>query len=157
MDNALTIDIKGIEQPSPRTSNVSLLRQLTRRLNWTTVEIETRWEELSTDARTAYEHLAYAAIDREVSKVRAVYERSFAGFNLFLITLKGEQEAYVEFVLAIRRFVYAVLDAIEREQPTYQKALAEVLEEGLPSEMGEPMNAEEARERLRAIRHQVLD
>jgi hypothetical protein len=159
VNNALTIDLKGIEQPPPRTSDASLLRKITEDVNRATAKVETQWVELPSDERKAYTDFAYTIIEfryNDLGRVRAVLERTRAGFNLFLITLKGEQDVFIEYVIAMRRFVYAIIDAIERNQSGYQKMLAESLE-GLPGEVGEPMTAGEARERLRKIRYQVLD
>lgn len=160
MEHALKIDFRGLEQPSPHTSKASVLREIAHSLNKAAAKVEARWAELPSEERKAYEHLAYVAIEgryQDLGKMRATLSRSYAALNLFLITLRGEQEAFIEYVLAFRRFAYVILDAIEREQHDYQVTLADILNEGLPEEVGESMTTEEARERLRKLRYQVLD
>lgn len=160
MDSTFTIDLKGIERPSPRTSDASALRELTQQVNRATLKVERYWGELPVEERDAYLHFAYAVTEfrnEEPHRLRSLFERSIAGFNLFLITLKGEQEAFVEYAVAMQRFVEAVLDAIEHENDAYQEAVTETLqEEELPGGAEEAMTLEEARERRRQLRYQVL-
>lgn len=160
VNDAFTMNLKEIARPSPRTSDASRLRRYARSLDAATAKVESRWGELSPEERTAYAELAQTIIEPPESKegkMRSFVRRSRLAWNLSLIALKGGEEAYIEYRVAFRRFVETVLDAIEYEDPAYQEALAEALEEGLSGETGEPMTVEEARERRRRLRHQVLD
>ncbi len=160
MNDAFTMDLRELAGPSPRTSDASRLRDFARRLDKLSAKIEGHWEELPAEERTAYAELAHAVIEpseEEQGKIRSLIWRSRTAWNLFLMGLKGEQEAFVEYRVAFRRFLEAVLDAVEREDPAYQKALDEALQEGLSGGTGEPMTVERARERRRQLRDQVLD
>lgn len=158
MNDTFTIDLKKIERPSPQTSDALILRRLTQKLDRATAKVEKHWEELSSEEREAYTHFAYVVIehpDEEQNKVRRLLDRSRSAWNLFLIALKGEQEAYVEYKVAGRRLVEVILDAVERENLAYQETLTETLEAELSEFTGESMTVEEARERRRQLRHQV--
>lgn len=160
MDGSLTIDFKDIKLPSPRTSDASMLREITQKLDAATAQVQREWDQLPPEKREAYAHLVYAALDFQNKKpigVRPLYRRAVAAFNLFLITLKGEQEAWVEYSIAFRQFLDAILDAIERGDSAYQETLAGVFEEGLSEGFGRAMTVEDARERRRQLRNQVLE
>lgn len=160
MNDTLTIDLKEVEGASPWTSDASILRELTRQVGKATVKIEARWEDLSPEERETYVHFAYARINfinRERNRARTLFDRARSAWHLSLIALKGEQEAFVEYGVAVRRFVDAILDAVERENLAFQETLTETLKEAEQSERKEPMTVEEARERRRQLRHQVLE
>lgn len=160
MNDAFTMDLRELASPSPRTSDASRLRKSARTLDRVAAKIEGHWEELPMEERTAYAELAHTVVDpaeEEEGKMRSFIWRARTAWNLFLMGLKGEQEAFVEYRVAFRRFVEAVLDAVEHENPAYQVSLNEAIQEGLSGETSEPMTAEGARERRRRLRDQVLD
>lgn len=160
MNDAFTMDLKQMGRPSPRTSDASTLRDFTRLLDGMAAKVRDEWEELPPKEREAYKHLAYAMVEPTSDKqggLRGLYLRARSAWHLFVIALKDEQEAYVEYMGAFHRFTEAVLDAVESEDPVYQQELVEALEEGLPREASKAMTLEEAREWRRQLRHQVLD
>ena len=158
VNDAFTIDQKQMGRPAPRTSDASTLRKFAGWLDSLTVKVHHEWNELPADEREAYKHFAYAMIEGEDERggISRYFDRALSGWNLFLIALKGEQEAYVESAIALHRFVEAVLDAVERENPAYRRELAEALEDGLANDASKVMTVEEARERRRQLRHRVL-
>lgn len=119
-------EIKQISQP--HQINSSQLRDLTRIINTLANSVENNWKNFSLEARSVIEAVVYKSIARN---------HDIPGFalpfrvrlSLAWILIKGETEAVNDYLNALHRLKIAVLDAVEREHPEYEKKMTEALQE----------------------------
>jgi hypothetical protein len=80
-----------------------------------------------------------------------------AGLWYARMQLKGEQEAFFDYVVAHRRLTNAILAAIERENPAYQKAFSEAVEGAFSDlEHSKALTPEDTLDQLRPLSDEAL-
>lgn len=99
-----------------------MLREIARSLDRATAKVEGQWEELPSEERAAYEHFVYAVVEFP-SRKRSIMEdllwRARSAWNLFLIALKDEQEAFIDSPYAKARMARGLTCRVE--STTYEQ------------------------------------
>ncbi len=150
------IEIK--ELSATRTVEASRMRELAQTAERLAVAVETNWEKLEDQHRAQLAALMYSVLEPNpglAGKARALR----SAFRYALIRFREDQDALFDFAIAQRRLINAILSAVERENPEYQKTLAEAVESSL-SEVreGKPeiLTDENAGDWLRRISDEAL-
>jgi len=147
MSATMTIDPLEIQQISqPVRVNSSRLRVLARKAEALAVTIEKEYSEFSLPERELLEALIYSSMGGKNSSLLSSLR---VRLSLAWILLRGEIEPLMEYLNALQRLKNAVLGAIERSHPDYDRKMTEVLSEALAESDNNPsMTPEEFREWL---------
>jgi hypothetical protein len=131
MSASFTINPREIRELSAtRTTEPSRLHELARRAEELTVLVERHWGDFGKELQARLAALAYSIVeppDGVSGRLRAL--RSAVRYAV--IRWREDQDALFDFAIAQRHLVNAILDAVEREDPEYQRALAEAVEGAL--------------------------
>lgn len=125
--------IQEIRQVSYRKVNPSRFIKLERKIRKASERVQKEWNSFSSEEREALRELAYEILSYEqmASSVacRGILPRLRAiGYMIFLKVTDQEEDLNL-CVDAIDCFIDNILDAIEREDISYQKQLSDTLEE----------------------------
>ena len=134
----------------PRTADPDMLHLLAGRASFLAAAVEESWDVLEPKTKEALRAFAHVAVHERLYS--SLTERAYH----VVLVLKGETGALAAFVAAVEKLVRAVVDAIEREHPEYQKAVAEAVESGLAAASQPGMNPEEFREWLSGFSDRTL-
>lgn len=155
---SITISPREIKRLSaPDAAEPSELREMAQNAEMLAAGVEDLWTELPPKLREALTALAYETTEPPegiASRYRAAIR---GGLWYARIRLKGEQEAFFDYVVAHRRLTNAILGAIERDNLAYQQALSEAVEGAFSElERSEALTPEETREQLRRLSNEAL-
>lgn len=118
--------------------------------------VEKGWDKLSEEEREAFSDLAYSVIEPSNS-IRFNFPTLIFRFQMAIDILRGQQETILEAALSVQRLVDAILNAIEQENPEYQKHIAESVEEVLSNpQAGSIVPSGGTRDWLRHLSDQAL-
>ena len=131
MSASFTISPREVKELSAtRTTKPSRLRDLAQTAEMWASYIERHWSDLEEEQRRVLAAYSYAII--EAPKGLSGRLRSLrAAFRFGYIRLREGQDALFDLGIAQRRLINAILDAVERDNPEYQKAHAEAVENAL--------------------------
>ncbi|MBC6474274.1 MAG: hypothetical protein GDA48_16865 [Hormoscilla sp. GM102CHS1] len=126
--------------------NSSRLRVLARKAEALAVTIEKEYSEFSLPERELLEALIYSSMGGKSSSLLSSLR---VRLSLAWILLRGEIDALMEYLNALRSLKNAVLGAIQRSHPEYDRKMTEVLSEALSQSDNNPtMTPEDFREWL---------
>lgn len=146
MSVAAGIDPKKIRRIStPETTSPSRLSEYTRWAERMALQVERRWQAMPTEKREILTAFAYQMSQSPKGFV-GHWSRFMGRARLAYILLKGEEEVLREFLNAAGHLVSAVVDAIERENPDYDRAIKHAVEEALEQPGKQRMTTKEAGE-----------
>lgn len=154
MSATFTVDPQRIFHiSSPETTKTSEILELIELANALACELErVGWDEIPPEVQKALLRLAY-----EEWGSLSLPQRLVARLRYTVLVLKGDEEVLNKLWNAANRLRRAVLDAIERSNPEYEKDLAEAIKDALSDTDGRTMSAEQSRERNRQIFDQAFD
>jgi hypothetical protein len=121
-------EIKQISQP--HQINSLQLKYLARAANALANSVENEWNNFPIEARRVIESIVYQSIDKR-RDIRGTVLPFRVRLSLAWILIKGETDAVNDYLNALQRLKIAVLDAVEREHPEYEKKMTEALQEVL--------------------------
>ena len=119
------IEIK--ELSATRTTEPSRLRELAQRAEEAAVFVDNHWETLDEEQRRTLHAFICLIVDPPkgiTGRLRALR----SAFRFGRIRFNEDQDALFDFAIAQRHLINAILSAIERDNPEYQKALTEAVE-----------------------------
>lgn len=119
------------ELSSTRTTEPSRLRELAQRAERHAVFIENYWEDLDEEQRRHLYALTCLVIEPPNKGLTGRWRALRSAFRYALIRYHEDQDALFDFAIAQRRFINAILSAVEREDPGYQQALSKAVEGAL--------------------------
>lgn len=153
MSVAITINPDEIQQISqPRTVNSSRLRVLARKTEALAIAVENKWQYFSPKEQELLESLIYSSIAHPEGKNNTFISSFLTRLSLAWILIKGETDSLTKYLQALSRLKNAVLDAIERENPTYNQVMTEVVKEALDESEESPlMTSDEFKEWLNRV------
>lgn len=115
----------------PQKGARSRLREAARVTRSLTALVEGHWEELPSQVKDVFRALAYSAIEPKPSHILPMLRHSWALASLAFYILTEGPTSVLEAVSEVRRLVEAILSAIEREHPAYEKAQANAVKAAL--------------------------
>lgn len=156
MSTAILLNFHEIRQIQRRTVPPSRFIQLGHKLQCSAKKIRREWSNFSAEEREALQELVYDLIEPP-SGVSALPLKVLAKANMLMIKVKGQEKEFFFCLSALDCLIDAILDAVERENSTYQQVLSDTLEE-LTSNSGseETLKAEETRGWLRSLSNKAL-
>ena len=119
------IEIK--ELSATKTTEAPRLRELAQKAEQLAITVENDWDALPTQHRDELAALIYRIVAEPKgagSRIRAIR----SALRYALIRYHDDQDALFDFAIAQRRLINAILSAIEREDPDYQRALVDAVE-----------------------------
>jgi len=157
---SITIDPREIMRFSaPESAEPSELREAAQKMEQLAVMVENMWDEMPPppEVREALVALAYTSMQPPKGIVGRYRAAIRGGISYARIKLRGEQEAFFDFVVAHRRLSNAILTAIERENPAYQEALSKAVEGAFSDlEQSKALTAEDTLGQLRQLSDEAL-
>jgi hypothetical protein len=157
---SVTINPREIMRFSaPDAAEPSELREIAQHMESIAASVENTWDDapLPPKLREALIALAYSTVEPPKGIARRYSAAIRGGLWYARIKLKGEQEAFFDYIIAQRRLTDAVLAAIERENPAYQKALSEALERAFSDvKQSKALTPEDTLEQLRELSDEAL-
>ncbi|MBD2018778.1 hypothetical protein H6F43_01090 [Leptolyngbya sp. FACHB-36] len=138
--------------PQGQNKNSSKFVRLCQTLNELADSISRDWHQMQPEEREQWKRLAYSLVREPEHKnffYRLVHKVRFS-VQVFVLIQRGEVDALLECVEALDRLIDNIFDAIEREDPLYQKVLTDTLEE-LKTTPAIQLGPEDTREWLRSI------
>jgi hypothetical protein len=158
---SITIDPREIMRfTAPDTAEPSELREMAQKMEVAAARVEYMWSEAPPPPklREALVAFAYSAVEPPPKSIAGRYATAIRGGLWYArIKLKGEQEAFFDYVVARRRLTNTILAAIERENPAYQKALSEAVEGAFSDlEQGKALTAEDTLDQLSQLSDEAL-
>lgn len=152
---AFAIGPHDIHQLSrPRTVRTSKLRTATQCAHQLAHGVEAHWEEMPPAVKASLKELAYEIVEPPRG-FRGVAHHVAASVMLAAIALRGERDALLDYLAAVRRLVNAVLGAVERDQPAYRNQLEKAVGDGLSESQGAQSVPEDMRGWLAALSDQA--
>lgn len=144
------IELRRLSDPD--AVEPSELREMTQTAEFLADHAEKHWERMPPKIREALIALVYSMMNPPQNLLRKYSAALRGGLWYTRIRLKGEQEAFSDFVIAHRRMTNAILEAVERDNSAYQQALSEVIEEAFSDlEHSEALTPEDTLEQLRQL------
>lgn len=108
-------------------------------------KVEKDWANFSLEERNLIEAIIYESIT-ERNGIRGLISELGLRLSLAWILIKGETDVLIEYFNALQRLKVAVLNAIEKEHPEYEKKMAAALQELLTeSDKSSAITAEDFR------------
>ncbi len=142
---------------APDAAEPSKLREMTQTAEILAGAVENHWEGMPPKMREALVAIVYSMMEPPQNPIRKYGAALRGGLWYARIRLRGEHEAFSDFVIAHRQMVNAILGAIERDNPTYQRALSEAVEESFfDSEQGQELTPEDTLDQLRQLSDEAL-
>jgi hypothetical protein len=156
MSTAVLLNFHEIRQIQRRTVPPSRFIYIGRKLHSSAKKIRQEWSNFSIEEREALQELAYDLI-QPPSGVSALPFKLWAKANMLIIKIKGQEKEFFFCLSALDCLIDTILDAVERENSTYQQVLSDTLEE-LTSNSGseKTLKAEETRGWLRSLSNKAL-
>lgn len=146
-------EIESAQTVSGFPSTGAGLRELARALERTAIVVESRWAEIPEPIRRLLELSVYTTTSNRFS-VRFSLKRfglfAKCAFILAQIVAQGNLSAVGAFAAARTRYQRAILDAIERDNQSYERRVADALT-NLPTSGKDAVSASEYMRRIRAI------
>jgi hypothetical protein len=142
---------------APDAAEPSKLGEMTQKAEFLASAVENLWEEMPLKVRKPLITLAYLTLQPP----KGFFDRYSTALRGSLryahIRLRGEQDAFFDYVVAYRRLTNAILGALERENPAYQRALSEAVEEAFSDlDRSEELTPEDTLEQLRQLSDEAL-
>jgi hypothetical protein len=129
----------------PETVRASELLELARFANELADEVEANWNEIPPDVQQALMRFAYRERHEDLQ------QWMLSRVRYIIILVRGKELALNKLWNAANRLRDVVLDAVEHNDPAYQKDLTEAIRDALSDTNGQNMSLDEARERHRQI------
>lgn len=152
-------DVHQLSFSNVATVNSSRRTERARRAERLATLVDNEWEEFPLDVREAFTAFAYDAT-REPSGTSKRLRYWWSRKRLARSFARGGEEmlAVVEYVYSVHRLIDSILVAVEREDEEHQERLAAAAERAATEQgNGIVLNAEERRERLRAVSRRTLN
>ncbi|GAB4298012.1 MAG: hypothetical protein Fur0025_36320 [Oscillatoriaceae cyanobacterium] len=146
-----------IKQVQRRTVNPSRFFQIEREIRKAAVLVTSEWSNFSAEQRDTLQKLAYELIEPPTGAEKICLTFWSQAFMLY-IKLTGQEAALTACIQAVDNLIDNILDAIEREEESYQKLLSDSLVELERSnwDIGESVNGVNYREWVQQLSNQAL-
>lgn len=156
MSTAVILNFHEIRQIQRRMVPPSRFIQLGHKLHSSGKIIKREWSNFSVEERKALQDLAYDLLEPP-SGISALTLKVWAKANMLLLKVKGQEKEFVFCLNALDCLIDSILDAVERENSSYQQVLSDTLEE-LTSSSGteKTLKAEDTRGWLRSLSNKAL-
>nr|WP_202895821.1 hypothetical protein [Iningainema tapete] len=152
----MIIDFHEIQQVRQRKVSPSKLDKIAVGLRETANLVKLEWSNFSPESRERLKELAYKLIERPSGLPNLWIGIRVKAYMLF-IKATNQTAAFCSCIEALDMLVDNILDAIEREDPSYQAVLSDTLEQLYSKKVqGEELKPEETREWLRNLSAQAL-
>lgn len=128
LNTAMLIDIQQQALEVKRSKlEPSKFDVLTRELHQKSEVVRYRWDTLRGDQKEAFRQFANKLTDSKIVLPISIFDKLSARISLLRIFLLGHGEAFLRCVDALDQLIDNVLDAMEREEHTYQEALSDTI------------------------------
>lgn len=156
MSTAINIDFYEIQQIRCRTANPSRFEEIAERIRKAARTVKREWNNFSAEDREKLKHLAYDLIERP-KRVPSLWRNLWVKAYSWFIVLTNQAEAFCSCIEAIDMLVDNILDAVEREEVSYQAVLSDTLEQLYSNtEQGQALKPEATREWLRKLSDKAI-
>jgi hypothetical protein len=150
------LNFEQLDNINRRVAYPSKFRILGGNINKATQKIQENWFDLSEGDRKKLRDIAYELVEPDRDNIN-LFDRALALFLVIIIKITGQEKDLMYCVKALDDFVDTILDAIEREDSSYQETLSDIVE-GVSSNLdgGEIVDAKRQRQWLRELSDQGL-
>ncbi|WP_204103685.1 MULTISPECIES: hypothetical protein [Spirulina sp. CCY15215] len=150
------LNFEQLDNINRRVAYPSKFRILGRNINKATQNIQENWFDLSEGDRQKLRDIAYELVEPDRDNIN-LFDRALALFLVIIIKITGQEKDLMYCVEALDDFVDTILDAIEREDSSYQETLSDIVEEVSSNlQGGEIIDAKRQRQWLRELSDQGL-
>ncbi|MDZ8068963.1 MAG: hypothetical protein RMY64_25565 [Nostoc sp. DedQUE08] len=159
MSTAIVIFTHEFEQIRQRKiSTSSNFEQLTAKIRKLTHRVKQEWSNLSVEDREGLKEFAYNWLEPPAPKgVFSLKLEIWAIIYFFYLRATNQREAFRSCMKAMNTLVETILDAVERQEPSYQSVLSDTLEQLYSGAIqGEELKPEETRDWLRSLSDEAL-
>lgn len=150
------LNFEKLDNINRQVAYPSKFRILGRNINKATRKIQENWFDLSEGDRKKLRDIAYELVEPDRDNIN-LFDRALALFLVIIIKITGQEKDLMYCVEALDDFVDTILDAIEREDDSYQETLSDIVEEVSSNlQGGEIIDAKRQRQWLRELSDQGL-
>ncbi len=141
---------KKVVNPSPSFDEIAAkLRKAAR-------QVKQEWNDYSTEDREKLKNIAYGLIEPSKTSFNLWQEVRTIAFAIFL-AMTNQRRSFYSCIEALDLLIDNILDAVERDDSSYQTVLSDTLEQlYLDQEQGQEIGAEETREWLHNLSDKAL-
>lgn len=157
MSTAIGIDSHEIQQIWRRTANPSSrFDEIAARLYRAAITVKQEWNNFSAQEREALKNLAYKIIE-PYSGLPRLWRQAWTTAYMVFIVVTNQTFAFCSCIEALDMLVDNILDAVEREEASYQAVLSDTLEQLYSNkEKGQALEPEGTREWLRSLSDKAI-
>jgi hypothetical protein len=155
-DSGFDFNVEELRQIQFRTVNPSRFNILGRNLQKAADLIKRNWKSFSPEEKMALQKFAYALLEPPTG-VGSLKLKIQAAIYKLLIKATGQEKDFCFCLEAIDCFIDNILDAVERDDSSYQQVLSDTLKEVTDNpESGEPVDANTRLEWLRQLSDKAI-
>lgn len=144
-------DFVEVRQLKDRTAPPSKFMEIGKKLRRLTQDVERNWESLPIEHKKDLKECAEEFL-KAPEQSSTLFSRLRVESYMFFVKITGQEKAFSFCLNALDSLIDAILDATERESPTYQQALSDTLEElTVNKDAGKLIDAGKRREWLRSL------
>lgn len=150
------LNVKQLDNINRRVAYPSKFRILGRNINQATQKIQENWFDLPEEDRKKLREIAYKLIESEGDNIN-LFDRTLAFVLYIVVKITGQEKDLMYCVEALDDFVDTILDAIEREDSSYQETLSDIVKDVSSNlQGGEIVDAKRQRQWLRELSDRAL-
>ncbi|MEH2382787.1 MAG: hypothetical protein V7K27_28530 [Nostoc sp.] len=158
MSTAIVIFTHEFEQIRQRKiGSSSNFEQLTAKIRKLTHRVKQEWSDLAVEDREGLKEFAYKWLEPPTKGVFSLKSKIWAIIYLLYLHTTNQTEAFRSCMKAMDTLIDTILDAVEREDPSYQAVLSDTLEQLYSGTMqSKELKPEETRDWLRSISDRAI-
>ncbi|MEH2193889.1 MAG: hypothetical protein V7K98_14805 [Nostoc sp.] len=158
MSTAIVIFTHEFEQIRQRKiSPSSNFEQLTAKIRKLTRRVKQEWSNISVEDREGLKEFAYDWLEPSAKGVFGLKSKIWSKIYLLFLVVTNQTEAFMSCIKALDTLVDTILDAVERQDPSYQAVLSDTLEQLYSGTIqGKELKTEETRDWLRSISDRAI-
>lgn len=158
MSTAIVIFTHEFEQIRQRKiSPSSNFEQLTAKIRKLTHRVKQEWSNISVEDREGLKEFAYDWLEESAKGVFGLKSKIWSKIYLLFLVVTNQTEAFMSCIKALDTLVDTILDAVERQDPSYQAVLSDTLEQLYSGTIqGKELKTEETRDWLRSISDRAI-
>ncbi|WP_298908099.1 hypothetical protein [uncultured Nostoc sp.] len=158
MSTAIVIFTHEFEQIRQRKiGDKPNFEQLTAKIRKLTHRVKQEWGNLSVEDREGLKKFAYDWLEPPAKGVFSLKLEIWAIIYFLFLHVTNQREAFKSCMKAINTLIDTILDAVERQDPSYQAVLSDTLEQLYSGTIqGKELKPEETRDWLRSISDRAI-
>lgn len=158
MSTAIVIFTHEFEQIRQRKlGDKPNFEQLTAKIRKLTHRVKQEWSDLPVEDREGLKEFAYDWLEPPAKSVFGLKNKIWAIIYFLFLRATNQTEAFNSCIKAMDVLIDTILDAVERQDPSYQAVLSDTLEQLYSGTIqGKELKPEETRDWLRSISDRAI-